>query len=175
MALSGIQIYKLLPKTNCKDCDFPTCLAFAMKLAAKQVELSACPHVNEESKAQLSASSEPPVRLVTVKANGGELKVGNEVVLFRHEKKFYNKPGLFLRVKDDLSSAEIEAKVKPAEAFTVNYVGIDLTLDGIAFNIDREIWPNPTVRWAELAYKLDVNEYRGHESVQLMVAHIAPR
>ncbi|EXF45061.1 single-stranded-DNA-specific exonuclease RecJ [Pseudomonas sp. BAY1663] len=50
-----------------------------------------------------------------------------------------------------------------------------LTLDGIAFNIDREIWPNPTVRWAELAYKLDVNEYRGQESVQLMVAHIAPR
>lgn len=50
-----------------------------------------------------------------------------------------------------------------------------LTLDGIAFNVDREIWPNPTVRWAELAYKLDVNEYRGQESVQLMVAHIAPR
>ena len=50
-----------------------------------------------------------------------------------------------------------------------------LQLDGIAFNIDREQWPNPTVRWAELAYKLDVNEYRGQESVQLMVAHIAPR
>jgi len=50
-----------------------------------------------------------------------------------------------------------------------------LTLDGIAFNIDRDIWPNPSVRWAELAYKLDVNEYRGQESVQLMVAHIAPR
>ncbi|WP_271105230.1 single-stranded-DNA-specific exonuclease RecJ [Pseudomonas tohonis] len=50
-----------------------------------------------------------------------------------------------------------------------------LQLDGIAFNIDRDQWPNPTVRWAELAYKLDVNEYRGQESVQLMVAHIAPR
>ncbi|WP_324731530.1 single-stranded-DNA-specific exonuclease RecJ [Pseudomonas paeninsulae] len=49
------------------------------------------------------------------------------------------------------------------------------TLDGIAFNIDREVWPNPTVRWVELAYKLDVNEYRGRESVQLMVAHLAPR
>jgi acetyl-CoA decarbonylase/synthase complex subunit gamma len=46
MALSGIQIYKLLPQTNCKDCDFPTCLAFAMKLAAKQAELAACPHVS---------------------------------------------------------------------------------------------------------------------------------
>ncbi|MNJ80581.1 Single-stranded-DNA-specific exonuclease RecJ [compost metagenome] len=50
-----------------------------------------------------------------------------------------------------------------------------MQLDGIAFNIDRELWPNASVRWAELAYKLDVNEYRGQESVQLMVAHIAPR
>ncbi|WP_263141333.1 single-stranded-DNA-specific exonuclease RecJ [Pseudomonas sp. RIT-PI-AD] len=50
-----------------------------------------------------------------------------------------------------------------------------LTLDGIAFNIDREVWPNPTVRWAELAFKLDVNEYRGQESVQLLVSHLAAR
>ena len=49
------------------------------------------------------------------------------------------------------------------------------TLDGIAFNIDREVWPNPTVRWVELAYKLDVNEYRGQETVQLLIAHIQPR
>ena len=70
MALSGIQIYKLLPQTNCKDCGFPTCLAFAMKLAAKQVELSACPHVSADAKAQLADAAEPPVRLVTLKANG---------------------------------------------------------------------------------------------------------
>ncbi|MFO7585098.1 MAG: (Fe-S)-binding protein [Anaerolineales bacterium] len=59
MALSGIQIYKLLPQTNCKECGFPTCLAFAMKLAAKQVELSTCPYVTEENKAQLAESSAP--------------------------------------------------------------------------------------------------------------------
>ena len=68
MALSGIQIYKLLPQTNCKECGFPTCLAFAMKLAAKQVELSACPYVSEASKTQLAESSAPPVRLVTLKS-----------------------------------------------------------------------------------------------------------
>lgn len=50
-----------------------------------------------------------------------------------------------------------------------------LTLDGIAFNVDRELWPDPTVRWAEIAYRLDVNEYRGQESVQLMVTHLLPR
>ncbi|NUM45192.1 MAG: acetyl-CoA decarbonylase/synthase complex subunit gamma [Anaerolineales bacterium] len=132
MALSGIQIYKLLPQTNCKDCGFPTCLAFAMKLAAKQVELAACPHVTAAAKAQLAESSAPPIRLVTLKANGNSVKAGNETVLFRHEKTFFNKPGLFIRIKDDLSLDDIKAKVAPAEAFKVNYVGIDLTVDGFA-------------------------------------------
>jgi acetyl-CoA decarbonylase/synthase complex subunit gamma len=132
MALSGIQIYKLLPKTNCKDCGFPTCLAFAMKLAAKQVDLAACPHVDEAAKAELAESAAPPIRLVTLKSNGYEVKVGNEVVLYRHEKTFYNKPGLFIRVRDDQSPEDIQKQVAPAEAFAVNYVGISLTVDGFA-------------------------------------------
>lgn len=132
MALSGIQIYKMLPQTNCKDCGFPTCLAFAMKLAAKQVELSSCPHVAEDAKAQLSEASEPPVRLVSLKANGHEVKAGNEVVMFRHEKTFYNKPGLFLRLKDSQPTGEIQAAAAEADGYCVNYVGRDLTLDGFA-------------------------------------------
>jgi acetyl-CoA decarbonylase/synthase complex subunit gamma len=132
MALSGIQIYKLLPRTNCKDCGFPTCLAFAMKLAAKQVELSSCPHVSEEAQAELAESAAPPVHLITLKSDGYEIQSGNEVVLFRHEKTFYHKPGLFIRLKDDNSVQEIQEQVKPAEAYTTNYVGIDLTLDGFA-------------------------------------------
>ena len=132
MALSGIQIYKLLPKTNCKDCGFPTCLAFAMKLAAKQAELSACPHVSAEAAAELAEASEPPIRLVTLKANGNEIKAGNEVALFRHEKTFYNKPGLFIRVRDDESPGSIKARVAAADAYTVEYVGMSLTLDGFA-------------------------------------------
>jgi acetyl-CoA decarbonylase/synthase complex subunit gamma len=132
MALSGIQIYKMLPQTNCKDCGFPTCLAFAMKLAAKQVELAACPHVSEEARGKLAEASEPPVRLVSLQSNGFEVKAGNEVVLFRHEKTFYNKPGLFLRVRDSESADAIKAKVAEVEAYTVNYVGRDLVLDGYA-------------------------------------------
>jgi len=132
MALSGIVIYKMLPQTNCKDCGFPTCLAFAMKLAAKQVELSACPHVSEESKAKLSESAAPPIRLVTLSSNGAEVKAGNEVVLFRHEKTFYNMPGLFIRVRDDQPVEQIKENVAEADAYSVNYVGIDLTLDGFA-------------------------------------------
>ena len=62
MALTGIQIFKLLPKTNCKKCGFPTCLAFAMKLAQGGVELSACPDVSEEAKTTLGDASAPPIR-----------------------------------------------------------------------------------------------------------------
>ena len=132
MALTGIQIYKLLPKTNCKDCGLPTCLAFAMKLAGKQMELSACPHVSPEAKSQLAEAAEPPVRLVTLKADGHQVKSGNETVLFRHEKTFYNKPGLFIRVQDDEAAGAVKAKVSAADAYVVRYVGMDLKLDGFA-------------------------------------------
>ncbi len=136
MALSGIQIYKLLPQTNCKDCGFPTCLAFAMKLAAKQVELDLCPHVSEESAAQLSEASAPPVRPMALKSNGYEFKAGNEVVLFRHEKTFYSRPGLFVRVYDSMSPEAIQAVVTPADQYTVDYVGIELSLSGFAVQAD---------------------------------------
>ena len=136
MALSGIQIYKLLPQTNCRECNFPTCLAFAMKLAAKQVELGACPYVSDASKKQLAESSAPPIRLITLKA-GTQVKVGNEVVMFRHEKTFYNKTGLFLRVK--ASDPDIAKKVTAADAYKVNYVGMDLTIDGFAVEADGDL------------------------------------
>ncbi len=132
MSLSGLQIYKLLPQTNCKDCGFPTCLAFAMKLGAKQVELAACPHVSEEAQAQLASAAEPPVRLITLQSNGFSVNAGNETVLFRHEKKFFNKPGFFVRIKDDQPAEEIEAIAQALHDYTVDYVGIDLTFDGVA-------------------------------------------
>jgi acetyl-CoA decarbonylase/synthase complex subunit gamma len=132
MALTGIQIYKLLPQTNCKECGYPTCLAFAMKLAAKQVELSACPYVTPAAKVQLAESAAPPIRLVSIKSNGYEAKAGNEVVLFRHEKTYYNKPGLFIRLYDNQPVETIKALVTEANAYAVNYVGMDLTVDGFA-------------------------------------------
>ena len=132
MALTGLQIYKLLPQTNCKECGFPTCLAFAMKLAAKQAELSACPYVSESSKEQLDAASQPPIRLVTLAGSGAKVAAGNEIVMFRHEKTFYHPTGLFVRVRDDQSAPDISALVKRVNDFQVEYVGIKLHLDGIA-------------------------------------------
>ncbi|MCS6907555.1 MAG: acetyl-CoA decarbonylase/synthase complex subunit gamma [Anaerolineales bacterium] len=136
MALTGIQIYKLLPQTNCKECGFPTCLAFAMKLAAKQVELSACPYVSEEAKAQLEESAAPPIRLITLKSNGYEVKAGNEVVMFRHEKTFYNKPGLFVKLQSSALEEEVKSLAKRIHDYCVNYVGIELQVDGFAVEDD---------------------------------------
>jgi acetyl-CoA decarbonylase/synthase, CODH/ACS complex subunit gamma len=80
----------------------------------------------------LAESSAPPVRLVTLKSNGNEVKAGNEVVLFRHEKTFYNKPGIFVKVQDSQSAEQIKAAAGTADSYAVNYVGMDLTLDGFA-------------------------------------------
>ncbi len=132
MALTGLQIYKLLPKTNCKDCGSPTCLAFAMQLAAKQAELSACPHVSEESKKELDSASSPPIRLITLEGDGTRIEVGNETVLFRHEKTFYHRPGVFIRVKDMQDLESIRTDVTTASAYLVDYVGIELGVDGFA-------------------------------------------
>jgi acetyl-CoA decarbonylase/synthase complex subunit gamma len=103
-----------------------------MKLAAKQAELSACPYVSEESKVQLAESAAPPIRLVTLKSDGNEIKAGNEVVLFRHEKTFYNRPSFYIRLLDTDTPDEIRAKVRMADAYSVNYVGMNLTVDGFA-------------------------------------------
>ena len=133
MALTGLQIYKLLPQTNCKECGFPTCLAFAMKLAAKQAELSLCPYVSETSKQQLEAASQPPIRLITlIGSDSKKVEAGNEIVLFRHEKTFYHRAGVFVRVKDTTAANQLASAVKEMDAFNVDYVGIKLHLDGIA-------------------------------------------
>jgi len=134
MALSGLEIYKLLPKTNCKDCGFPTCLAFAMKLAAKQVELDACPHVSAEAKESLSAAAAPPVRLIKMGTGDREFQVGNETVMFRHEKTFFNKPGLALRIKDTEPADAIAAKVEKANTYSVERVGFQMTFNAIAID-----------------------------------------
>ena len=132
MALTGLEIYKLLPKTNCKDCGFPTCLAFAMKLAAKQAELSACPHVSEEAKSALESASAPPIHLITLGDDEHKIEVGNETELHRHNRTFYHMPGLLVRVRDDQPLTEVEELASQVDGYSVDYVGMTLNLDGVA-------------------------------------------
>ena len=132
MALTGIEVYKFLPKTNCKECGFPTCLAFAMKLAAKSAELSLCPYVSEESKQALESASRPPIRLVTIGIGDRKIEVGNEVVMFRHEKTFFNPPAYIIQIKDTDSADEVARIAGEVSSYSVERVGLELKLNGIA-------------------------------------------
>ncbi|NPV54279.1 MAG: acetyl-CoA decarbonylase/synthase complex subunit gamma [Firmicutes bacterium] len=103
MGLTGLEIYKLLPKKNCGECGPPTCLAFAMQLAAAKASLDACPYVSDEARQALESASAPPIRLVTIGTGDAKLDIGDETVLFRHDKTFFHETGLAFEVSDALS------------------------------------------------------------------------
>jgi len=132
MGLTGIQIFKLLPKTNCGDCGFPTCLAFAMALAAAKSELEKCPFVSDEAKAQLSEASAPPIRQVTIGTGDYAVKVGGETVLFRHEKTFFNKPGLAVLITDAMDDGEVDRRFGKLAELQFERVGLNLRPELVA-------------------------------------------
>ncbi|MGW8221647.1 MAG: acetyl-CoA decarbonylase/synthase complex subunit gamma [Syntrophobacteria bacterium] len=132
MGLTGIQIFKLLPKTNCGECGVPTCLAFAMALASGSAELDACPYVSDEAKAQLAESSAPPVRPLTVGTGDYAVKVGGETVMFRHEKTFVNKPGLAVLVSTEMDDAAVNDKLEKLDKFQYERVGLNLRAEMVA-------------------------------------------
>lgn len=136
MPLTGIEIFKLLPKTNCKDCGVPTCLAFAMALAAGKAELSACPHVSEEAKAKLSEASAPPIIPVTIGVGERALKIGGQTVLFRHEKRFDNPCGLAILISDTMPEAEVDARLERFKSLQYERVGLTLRPDLVALKCD---------------------------------------
>jgi acetyl-CoA decarbonylase/synthase complex subunit gamma len=131
MALTGLQIQKLLPATNCRECGSNTCLAFAMKLAAKKAELAQCPYASEEARRVLGAASEPPVRCVELGPDRG-LKLGGEVVLYRHEKTFMHQTALALNLNDTDPPVSLEAALKTAAEYCLERVGEELRLDLVA-------------------------------------------
>lgn len=132
MALTGLQIFKLMPKTNCKECGHPTCLAFSMALASSKIALDACPHVSDEAKEALGAASLPPVLKVTLGAGEKARDMGEEVVLFRHDKKFYNPACLAITIADDLSDDEFDKKLAVINDLDFERVGEKVSIDAIA-------------------------------------------
>jgi acetyl-CoA decarbonylase/synthase complex subunit gamma len=132
MGLTGIQIFKLLPKTNCGECGIPTCLAFAMNLASGKAELDSCPYVSDEARKQLSEASAPPIRQVAIGAGVRALKIGGETVMFRHEKTFYNPTGLAAMVYSDINPEDLNKKLKEWNAFQYERVGLNLKPELVA-------------------------------------------
>jgi acetyl-CoA decarbonylase/synthase complex subunit gamma len=132
MGLTGIQIFKLLPKTNCGECGVPTCLAFAMNLAAGKAELDSCPYVSEGAKEKLSEASAPPIRPVAIGAGVRAFKIGGETVMFRHEKTFFNPTGVAVLVKSDMDGGALDRKLKEWNAFQYERVGLNLRPELVA-------------------------------------------
>ncbi len=132
MALTGIQIFKLLPKTNCKECGVPTCLAFAMNLASGKAELDACPYVSDEAREQLAEASAPPIRPVVVGKGIRKATAGGETVQYRHEKTFFNPTLLGALVQSDISADDLAAKLTNWNALQFERVGLNLRPELVA-------------------------------------------
>ena len=126
MALTGIEIFKMLPKTNCKECGFPTCLAFAMGLATAKAELDKCPYVSEEVRDKLAEASAPPIRPVKIGMKEGVKTIGGETVMFRHEKTFFNPTLIAGLITTAMTDAEVDAKI--AQFNKLKYERVGLTL-----------------------------------------------
>ena len=129
MPLTGLQVFKLLPNTNCRECGYPTCLAFAMKLAAGKESLEKCPYASPEACAALGAASAPPIRGVTIGRGPRAITVGEETVFFRHEKTFVRRPGLF-RVLNPASDRD--ALLDSWRSLRIDRAGESFQVDGVA-------------------------------------------
>ncbi len=132
MALTGIQILKMLPKKNCGECDIPTCLAFAMKVAAGQAEIDICPYVTDEAKATISEASAPPIRTIKLGAGDSAFTTGGETCLFRHEKRFENPTGIAVLVTTAMNDADVDGRVDRFNSLRYERVGVNMKADLIA-------------------------------------------
>ena len=129
MALSGLEIYKLLPRTNCKKCGFQTCLAFAMQLAKKAVSLDKCPLVDGKVRLVLEEASQPAIRLIEIGAGDNKVLAGNETVLFRHEQKFHHPTLIGLIFDDDMKEADLDRALREVRGLSFERVGQKIAVD----------------------------------------------
>jgi acetyl-CoA decarbonylase/synthase complex subunit gamma len=173
MALTGIQIFKLLPKTNCKECGVPTCLAFAMNLASGKAELDSCPYVSDEAREKLSEASAPPIRPVAVGKGVRAAAIGGETVQYRHEKTFYHPSLLGALVASDIAESDLETKLKTWNAFQYERVGLNLRPELAALkdvNGDKDAFAKTAKKIAETS---EFNLVLMTEKPEVMKAAIA--
>jgi acetyl-CoA decarbonylase/synthase complex subunit gamma len=132
MPLTALDIYKVLPKTNCGECGVPTCLAFAMQLATKKAAIDACPYATDDAKATLAGAAAPPIRLVSIGPEAQCIVMGNETVLFRHEETFYHPTAIAVRVRADRGQEELKAEFERVKAMVYDRVGQFVRVEMVA-------------------------------------------
>ncbi len=140
MAVKGLDIFKLTPKSNCKECGFPTCMAFSMKAATGAVAIEKCPYISEESKEALSEATAPPMKTIKVGAGDAEATLGGETVLFRHEKTLVHKNLFAVELSDAMSDAEVDAACAKLEKVNYDRIGEMMFVEvvGVRFAADKD-------------------------------------
>ena len=131
--LSPIEIYRLLPGTNCAECGETNCMAFAAKLVNREALLKECTPLLEEKYAgayeELWELLKPAVKAVQVGVGENALTIGGEYVLYRHDFTYFHQPAIAIDVTDEMNDEEFETRVHVLNDFAYNYIGMDLTLD----------------------------------------------
>ncbi|MEF2877238.1 MAG: acetyl-CoA decarbonylase/synthase complex subunit gamma [Blautia sp.] len=137
MALTGIQIFKMTPKKNCKECGCPTCMAFAMKVAQGALEISKCPHMSDEALAELSEATAPPMKTIKIGAGENEYTLGGETVLFRHEKTYVSKTRYAVAICTCMDDAAVDAKLAEAQKVDYDRIGERMHVELIYVNYEE--------------------------------------
>lgn len=139
MPIKGTDVVKKLPdagKKNCKECGFPTCFAFAMKLASGGAALDKCRYLSVEVKVELEEALAPAMRLVTIGSGKNAVQIGNEEVVYRHEKTYVHQPGIALLISDKESEAKIDEKIKKIKELKFDRVGMTLKANLLALQFE---------------------------------------
>ena len=140
--LSPIDVYKLLPKTNCKECGQDNCMAFATKIVNREVEIDSCPPLltkeNEKAYAKLKDLLKPAVKEIKVGIGDKAKKIGGKLVMYRHEFTYKNPTAMAIDVTDEMSEQEIVSRVQKTDNFSFEYIGNTLKLDMIAVRCTSE-------------------------------------
>lgn len=134
--MTALEIYKHLPKSNCGECGFPTCLAFAMQLSQKKISLDNCPKVTDEGRAALEGAAQPPIRLIAIGQDGRKLEIGNETVLFRHELTFFHPTGIAIQLSDTLGEDEFTKQLEYLRDLVLERVGTQMRIDLVGIRGD---------------------------------------
>lgn len=137
MALTIMDIYKILPKSNCKECGVQTCMAFAMQVVSMSKVLEDCPRISVEAQTQFSEASTPPMKLIKLGKGENEFEFGQEKAMFRHEEKFQHPCGIAVRVPSSLTNEEMLEKIDIINGSEFFRVGDKLKVNIIALEIDN--------------------------------------
>lgn len=170
MALNGIQIFKMTPKKNCKECGCPTCMAFSMKVAQGAMDISACPHMSDDALASLSEATAPPMKTIKVGTGDAEYTLGGETVLFRHEKTFVSKTRYAVNVCTGMDDAMIDDVLEGAKKVDYERIGERMHVEMLNVNYHAESGADKYVATVKKAAELGKTLILGCKDVEVAKA-----